>query len=283
MLRAFLEVNMGWQERIERYKQEKEVRLKRAEKEAKRQREEVFEAKKPEMLRIVREKIPSLLGVLRELNCETLLTQLRDEVWRIGTVSMKPDLNNLTYDTPIGAGVILSTEYPVYIQEGKDLMPGSVDSFWVRDPEKDYIGYKHEILSISAVYGEESRDGIVYSRSCQNILLVVTDRELPFPHAEDENYRFHEFGKGWVGYNNSVPIIDTTLRGETLQFLENALIEYCVKREPEEFVEKRRSYVRKLIEESRFNPTFREKYGGQLKEIARENGVHFPFFYPFAF
>jgi len=65
--------------------------------------------------------------------------------------------------------------------------------------------------------------------------------------------------------------------------LENALIEYCVKREPEEFVEKRRSYVRKLIEESRFNPTFREKYGGQLKEIARENGVHFPFFYPFAF
>jgi hypothetical protein len=151
------------------------------------------------MLRVVQERVPPLLDALRQFNCEALLTQMRDEIWKMGTVSVEPDENHLTYDTPIGARVALRVEWPVYsprIIKGDNEYAGT-EGYSIPAG----IGSREEMLSISAVYGNISDTSSSYSldlnydRSCDNILLCVDYNKegfgfFRFPSAGEEEHKY---------------------------------------------------------------------------------------------
>ena len=103
MLRAFLEINwrnkMSWQERIERYQrgQEQErVRLQR-------EKEEKIREEQEQQRRENIAKIKPLLQVLEDLECRKALTGIRDEIWKLGEVTVSPNLGMVTHKTPIEA------------------------------------------------------------------------------------------------------------------------------------------------------------------------------------
>lgn len=95
---------MVWQERIGRYQQEQVC----AQNEARRRAGKVQEQQRIERV----EKIRPLLKVLETLGCEEMFTQIRDEIWRLGEVSILPDLSQVTYDTPIEAKAVLRATWP---------------------------------------------------------------------------------------------------------------------------------------------------------------------------
>ncbi|MFZ5365831.1 MAG: hypothetical protein ACOZBZ_00880 [Patescibacteria group bacterium] len=117
-------------------KQEKAARLEREEK-----------------LRIAKEKIPLLLGVLEKFRCRELLTQIRDEIWRLGEVSIAPELNKIDHDTALKAEVILKIQWPVFIEKGRSYNSAS-ESF---DEWGDHLSVHEELLVIRAVYGEKEQ------------------------------------------------------------------------------------------------------------------------------
>lgn len=105
---------MSWQERIERYKQE-QVQL---QSEAERKRQEEQERQRVENI----ETIKPLLQVLKDLRVQEMLTEIRDEVWKLGEVTVSPNLNEVTHETPIVVKAILKAEWDYWtrIMEGRE-------------------------------------------------------------------------------------------------------------------------------------------------------------------
>ena len=97
---------MGWQERVEKYQAEQQQRqaevakLEAGAREVKRQH--------------ILEKLPPLFAALEKLGCQELLTQMRDEVWKLGEVSVLPKLDEVTAETPVEAEVCLEANWPYY-------------------------------------------------------------------------------------------------------------------------------------------------------------------------
>ncbi|PIS14187.1 hypothetical protein COT65_00100 [Candidatus Shapirobacteria bacterium CG09_land_8_20_14_0_10_47_13] len=111
--------NMGWQERVEAYKE-----IKR---------------------RDVLEKVLPLLSVLESFGCQKTFLQIRDEIWRLGEVLVSPNLDKVTAETPILAEVSLEATWPYY-ETGV-----SFGTFWV--PRG--IEIKHRKLSIVTRYDDD--------------------------------------------------------------------------------------------------------------------------------
>lgn len=94
---------MSWQERIERYKKE-QVQLQG---EAERKHREEQEQERQRRI----EAIKPLLQALEDLKCQEMLTQIRDEVWKLGEVIVSPALNKVTHESPIEASAVLRAEW----------------------------------------------------------------------------------------------------------------------------------------------------------------------------
>jgi hypothetical protein len=163
------------QEKIERYKAEQQ----RAQEEAARLESEA-------RLRIAKEKIPPLLEALKQLHCEELLTQIRDEVWKLGEVATIPDITTITSDTPIVAKTTLWVEWPHFVAAGSSGF-GDWEKTW-----GDHLETYEETLSIILSYGFEERgllppvpklDGEIYIHvdssvsKCPHASLRATDTD----------------------------------------------------------------------------------------------------------
>ncbi len=99
MLRALLEVNMSWQERVERYKQEQTQLQNEAERKLQEQLRVQQEGQKLTNIELIK----PLLQVLENLECRKALTGIRDEIWKLGEVTVSPNLSMFTHETPIEA------------------------------------------------------------------------------------------------------------------------------------------------------------------------------------
>lgn len=187
---------MSWKERIERHLAEQ----RRQEEEAARavslekQRQEKIERLKGE------EKLPPLVNALEQLHCKTLLTQIRDEVWKFGRISEEPDMEHLTPDTPLRASVILSAGWPRFevgweqVHRDEALTPYHI------------INEHKEILSINASYGE--------TEDVRDIIFVIGSERL---------------GNLDLTYKGSESTKLTSLK-EASQFLEKILLKDCIER-----------------------------------------------------
>lgn len=121
---------MNWQEKIAQYKA---------------RQQEISAEEQKERLKIAKEKIPALVDLLERLNCEELLTQIRDEVWKFGEVVVNPDLDHITPETRVEANVFLVATWPYYRPGGYGLW----DQY--SDPE---IATEDRFISIKAFYDE---------------------------------------------------------------------------------------------------------------------------------
>lgn len=134
---------MSWQERVERYKAE-QADVANREREAK--------------LAVLKEKVPPLLEALDKLNCAELLIQIRDEIWKLGEIEVKPDLTHLDSDMAIKASASLVARWPVFVpsyntsEASSDVAPN-----W-SDPE---IIIHEEILAIGARYEDAMSEKIM--------------------------------------------------------------------------------------------------------------------------
>lgn len=158
---------MSWQEKIEQHKAKQQ-----------REKEEKEAAEKAEKLRVAKEKIPPLLEVLEELQCGESLTQIRNEVWKIGEVSITPNLDEITFNTPLEAKVVLEAQWPVFIQAGYRV--GESYEEW-----KDHLETHVERLIVKAHYRNENEilisiiSGSPYSSAASQVAsLRLNEPEL---------------------------------------------------------------------------------------------------------
>jgi len=105
---------MSWQEKIERRKQEEA----RAQNETQRKLTEEQERQRIEKV----EKIKPLLQTLEDLKCREMLTQIRDEVWKLGEVTVSPGLDEVTHDfyTEIVARIMLTAQWTTRYRGNSD-------------------------------------------------------------------------------------------------------------------------------------------------------------------
>ena len=199
---------MGWQERIERHKAEQ------------RQREgKAARLKREKALRIAKEKIPPLLEALEELRCQELLTQIRDEVWGLGEVSITPKLdkidakvNEIARGIPLYAEAVLEAQYPVFIEAGEDerSLGGWGDTYTVSYP--DHIRIDEEFLIVKAFYAREGDRG-----KTEEILIKVALHH----HCRDEYDEFRIDESDSISFNDP----------ERQRKLEELLTKDCISRQ----------------------------------------------------
>ena len=267
---------MSWQERIERYLAEQKDADQKVQEDAERLKREAEEAAKPEQLRklgVLKEKVPPLLDVLEQLNCKTILTQIRDEIWRIGEVSIEPDINNLATDTPIAASAILRAEWPCYRY-------GYTTGSEYSGDEEYYppsIATHEEVLSINAIYGkifkeEIDRFKVLYDPSCKDVVLIVLQGEIWWGKIEECEPREHYW------YFEPDCVIEMDSIEKAAQSLEKILIKDCLGISPHQFRDERIAAVRELLEKSVSDDRFRAQYKHELKRIAKEHGLSTWFF-----
>jgi len=98
LLRAFLEMNMSWSEKISRYQQEQQ-----------RKKEENTHAEREVKLKVAQEKIPPLIEALNSLPICKLLIGIRKDEWRLGEIQTFPQ--EVTIDTSIRAEIQLLAKW----------------------------------------------------------------------------------------------------------------------------------------------------------------------------
>lgn len=260
---------MSWQERIERYLAEQKRQEEGVQAKAEREKREDLEAK----LGIVKEKVPPLLDVLEQYDCKNLLTGIRNEVWRIGEVSVQPDVTNLSPETPIVASAALQVYWPVYVKDSSGWSSPGENAHWEDRPSG--IGGGGKRLVINAVYGKISGLDVVYDSSFRDILLLIEKGfwRIKFPTAESGERPYCKLSS--TGPFEPFEIIEMTSTEEVAKSLESVLVRYSAY--SGDLRGAKEEAAMEILRQARTDLEFRRQHVEELKEIAKENGLPLSF------
>lgn len=258
---------MSWQEKIEKYIKEEELKKDFSKKKESEQKVKFYE-----------ERVPSLLKVIDDYNCINLLKEIRDEVWGQGEVSIKkPKIEELdlsipsTLRNPLMVSALLTTEFPCY-KSGyyrDDPHDSYMGSEWVDSP---HIEIKTEALAIHAVC---SKDLNLYLRPFfnenrdDNVLIQKVKFKDRLPdflfiiNHEDEQINKYES----IDVDESF-FIEVNEKEKTIEALEKILIKDCAGRNKSTFKYNAQEIVRMI--DSGKNLTFPTRFE-YLLDSAKNN------------
>jgi len=204
---------MSWQERIERY-QQKQAQL-QSEIERKRREEQEQERQQERQRRV--EKIKPLLQALENLECRKALTEIRNEIWKLGEVNVFPDLSDVTHETPIEATAFLVASLGC--------------------PEGLYEDYNSEASVLRGYYWNSEGE-----RKSLQIKFYYAENK-----ATTRRIKISVISSGYV----RTPYSETDFDEESNVWLEKALLKDCVMRKDLPYDEAARKAQRRYDEAAR--------------------------------
>jgi len=184
---------MSWQEKIQKRQQEKTQFQSEAERKLQAQHEQL-------RLESI-EEIKPLLQALEDLKCREMLNGIKNEVWQLGEVTVTPDLNEVTHESPVEACVSLMAIWPYW-----GMVPGSGTA--------DSEGYSAVQDKVNSLIIVASYEGIFKSSQ-----IWSRERKIAVGIRQWDPYYCKFFIKDWTVVDENTP-----------KWLEDRLSDDCLER-----------------------------------------------------